>query len=312
MKNLTKILCIATIFASNVAFSAESTSCKTVKLGAVNWTDVVATTAITQVLLESLGYQVKLTSASQQIVLGSMADKKLDIFMGYWQPTMQAVANPYLERKQLAVLEPPVLPDAQATLAVPDYVYDGGLKSFADIAKFKEKLNNKIYGIEPGAGANRITGAMIKEDMFDLKGFQLVESSEAAMLAAVKRAVSRKEWVVFVGWKPHPMNLQIDGMKYLTGSQDTFGPNDGASTVSAMTAIGYSDQCPNVGKLLHNLKFTSDQVSEVMAPILERTKPDDAATTWLKAHPTVYESWLAGVTTADGKDGLEAVKTKLN
>ncbi|MFH3844485.1 extracellular solute-binding protein, partial [Acinetobacter baumannii] len=36
---------------------------------------------------------------------------------------------------------------AKYTLAVPQYVYDGGLRSFADIAKFSDKLGNKIYGI---------------------------------------------------------------------------------------------------------------------------------------------------------------------
>ncbi|MDR9754931.1 choline ABC transporter substrate-binding protein [Pseudomonas sp. SZMC_28357] len=311
MNMIKNSLCAALMVASSTLWAAEPAACKSVRLGAVNWTDVVASTAITQVLLETLGYQVKQTSASQQIVLGSMADKKLDVFLGYWQPTMQAVAGPYLEKKQIEVIEPPALPDAQSTFAVPVYVYDGGLKTFDDIAKFKDKLSNKIYGIEPGSGANRITGTMIKDNQFNLSGFQLVESSEAAMLSAVKRAVSRKEWVVFIGWKPHPMNLQIEGMKYLTGSQDAFGPNEGAATVSAMTTAGYSEQCPNVGKLLHNLKFTSDHVSEVMASILERTKPEEAAEAWLKNNPTAYAPWLAGVTTVDGKDGLAAAQAKL-
>lgn len=311
MNTIKTSLCAALMVASSTLWAAEPAACKSVRLGAVNWTDVVATTAITQVLLETLGYQVKQTSASQQIILGSMADKKLDIFLGYWQPTMQAVAGPYLQKKQIEVIEPPALPDAQATFAVPGYVYDGGLKTFDDIARFKDKLSNRIYGIEPGSGANRITGTMIKDNQFNLSGFQLVESSEAAMLSAVKRAVSRKEWVVFIGWKPHPMNLQIEGMKYLTGSQDAFGPNEGAATVSAMTTAGYSEQCPNVGKLLHNLKFTSNHVSEVMASILERAKPEDAARTWLKSNPMALEPWLAGVTTVDGRNALDTAQAKL-
>lgn len=311
MNTIKNSVCAALMLASSTLWAAEPSSCGTVRLGAVNWTDVVATSAISQVVLEALGYQVKQTTASQQIILGSMADKKLDTFLGYWQPTMQSVAAPYLEKKQIEVIEPPALADAQSTFAVPAYVYDGGLKTFDDIAKFKDKLGGKIYVIEPGSGANRITGEMIKTNQFGLQGFQLVESSEAAMLSAVKRAVARNEWVVFFGWKPHPMNLQIDGMKYLTGSQDAFGPNEGAATVSAMTAAGYTEQCPNVGKLLHNLKFTSDQVSAVMAPILDRTPPDAAAKAWLKKNPTALEPWLAGVTTRDGKDGLAAVQAAL-
>lgn len=311
MKMIKNSVCAALMLASSTLWAAEPSSCNNVRLGAVNWTDVVATSAISQVLLESLGYEVKETTASQQIILGSMADKKLDMFLGYWQPTMQPVAGPYLEKKQIEVIEPPAIADAQSTMAVPDYVYEGGLRSFDDIAKFKDKLGSKIYVIEPGSGANRITGVMIKNNQFGLKGFQMVESSEAAMLSAVKRAVSRKEWVVFFGWKPHPMNLQIAGMKYLTGSQDAFGPNEGASTVSVMTTAGYNERCPNVSKLLHNLKFTSDHVSEVMASILDRTKPEDAAKAWLKSNPAALEPWLVGVTSVDGKDGLATVQAKL-
>ncbi len=109
---------------------------------------------------------------------------------------------------------------------------------------------------------------MIDDNRFGLKGFQLVESSEAGMLTAVKRAIKRKQWVVFFGWKPHPMNLQID-MTYLTGSEDVFGPDEGAATVSTMTAAGYQAQCGNVARLLHNLRFQHAQVSQVMAPILD-------------------------------------------
>lgn len=230
--------CALLILASGAALAAEPEQCRTVRLGTVNWTDVVASSAVAEALLDGLGYQVKQTSASQQIVLAGLADKQLDLFLGYWQPTMQPVARPYLDKGRIEVIEPPTLADAQSTYAVPSYVAEGGLKTFADIARFKDKLGGRIYAIEPGSGSNRITRKMIDDNRFGLKGFQLVESSEAGMLTAVKRAIKRKQWVVFFGWKPHPMNLQID-MTYLTGSEDVFGPDEGAATVSTMTAAGY-------------------------------------------------------------------------
>ena len=36
-----------------------------------------------------------------------------------------------------------------------------------------------------------------------------------------------------------------------------------------------------------------------------------AATEWLKANPAILDTWLAGVTTFDGKEGLPAVKASL-
>lgn len=296
---------------SGGSWASDPAECKMVKLGSTNWSDTVATSAMAQLAMESLGYQVKLTTASQQIILAGLADKKLDTFLGYWQPTMQPVATPYIQKQQIQVIAPAALPDAQSTFAVPRYAFDAGLRTFSDIAKFKDKLGSKIYVIEPGSGSNRITAKMIESDQFGLKGFTLMESSEAGMLTAVKRAVSRQEWVVFFGWKPHPMNLQLD-MVYLTGSDDVFGPGEGAATVSVMTAHGYEQRCPNSGRLLQNLSFKSDQVSHLMVPILERVSPRDAAFAWLKANAEQVKPWFDGVTTLDGKPGFDAFQHFLN
>lgn len=302
--------CAALALSSFGSWASESADCNLVRLGSTNWSDTVATSAMAQIAMESLGYRVKLTTASQQIILAGMADRKLDTFLGYWQPTMQPVAEPYIQKQQIHVIEPAALPDAQSTFAVPRYAYDAGLRTFDDIAKFKDKLGTKIYVIEPGSGSNRITAKLIESNQFGLKGFTLMESSEAGMLTAVKRAVSRQEWVVFFGWKPHPMNLQLD-MVYLTESQDVFGPDEGAATVSVMTAKGYQQRCPNVGRLLQNLSFKSDQVSHLMVPILERVSPREAALAWLRSNSEQVKPWFDGVVTTDGKPGFDVFQRSL-
>lgn len=280
-------------------------------MGVVSWTDVIATSAMGDVLLQGLGYRVKETSAVQQIIFSGIRDNRLDVFLGYWKPAMDKNIAPFLEAKQVTVLPQPSLADAQATLAVPDYVYDGGLKTFADIAKYRDKLSNKIYGIEPGTGANANIKGMIDKDQFGLKGFQLVESGEAGMLAAVKRAGQRNEWVVFVGWTPHPMNINMK-MHYLTGSQDVFGPDEGRATVSVVTAPDYAQRCPNVNRLLTNLTFSAAQESQLMVPIMARKDPKDVARQWLKDHPEDAKRWLDGVTTFDGKPADPAALAAAN
>ena len=106
------------------------------------------------------------------------------------------------------------------------------------------------------------------------------------------------------------MNANFD-MVYLEGGDDWFGPLGGAS-VFTNTRKGYSEDCPNVGKLLANQEFTLAMESEIMGAILnDGEEPDDAATAWLKKNPGVLDTWLAGVTTLDGKNGLAAVKSQL-
>ncbi len=304
------LACCLLLLASGPLFAAEPATCKKVRMGVVNWTDVIATSAMAQVLLEEMGYEVKQTSAAQQIIFAGIRDNRLDIFLGYWKPAMDANIKPFVEQGQVKVLAEPSLADAQATLAVPAYVAEGGLKTFADIARFKDKLGGKIYGIEPGTGANTAIKTMIESNRFGLGDFQLVESGEAGMLAAVQRAIKRNEWVVFVGWKPHPMNINMK-IAYLTGSEDVYGPNEGAATVWSVTAPDYAERCPNVSRLLANLTFTADQESQLMVPIMQRQEPKDVARQWLRDHPEDLQRWLAGVETLDGRNAAQTLQASL-
>lgn len=295
---------------AGAAQAAEPAACKTVRFADVGWTDITATTALSSVLLKGLGYAPKSTVLSVPVTYTSLKNKDIDVFLGNWMPTMEADLKPFVDDKSVDVVGVN-LTGAKYTLAVPDYLYDAGLKSFGDIAKFKDKLKGKIYGIEPGNDGNRLILDMIKEGKFDLKGFEVVESSEQGMLAQVDRASRRKEPIVFLGWEPHPMNTKFK-LKYLAGGDDVFGPDFGGATVYTNVRAGYLAECPNVGKLIKNLVFSLKLENQIMGDILfENMDPEKAATKWLKANPAAVGPWLKDVTTFDGKPGLEAVKKSL-
>ncbi len=295
---------------AGLAQAADPASCKAVRFADVGWTDITATTAATSAVLKGLGYAPSSQVLSVPVTYASMKSKDIDVFLGNWMPTMEADLRPYVDGKTVDVIGVN-LEGAKYTLAVPDYLYAAGLKSFADIAKFKDQLDSKIYGIEPGNDGNRLILGMIDGDKFGLKGFSLVESSEQGMLSEVEKAVRKKKGIVFLGWEPHPMNTKF-AMKYLEGGDDVFGPNYGGATVYTNTRAAYAADCPNVGKLLGNLKFTLTLENEIMGAILfDSQDPDKAAAAWLKAHPDVLDTWLAGVTTLDGQPGLPAVKKSL-
>ncbi|HEY5598623.1 MAG TPA: choline ABC transporter substrate-binding protein [Kiloniellales bacterium] len=295
---------------TGTAQAAEPAACNTVRFSDVGWTDITATTAATSVVLKGLGYKPGAQVLSVPVTYASLKNKDIDIFLGNWMPTMEADLAPYRDDGSVEVLGVN-LEGAKYTLAVPKHVADGGLKDFADIAKFRDKLDGKIYGIEPGNDGNRLIQKMIDEDAFGLKGFSVVESSEQGMLAQVDRSVKRNEWVVFLGWEPHPMNANFE-MTYLSGGDDWFGPDFGGATVYTNVRKGYAGECTNVGALLKNLKFSLKMENEIMGAILNDGKdPEVAAAAWLKQNPAVLDGWLAGVTTADGGDGLAAVRKSL-
>jgi glycine betaine/proline transport system substrate-binding protein len=117
--------------------------------------------------------------------------------------------------------------------------------------------------------------------------------------------------VVFLGWEPHPMNANID-MRYLSGGDAVFGPDFGGAVVHTNTRKGYVAACPNVGKLVSQLKFTLPMENEIMGAILnDGAQPNDAARAWLTANPAALDGWLDGVTARDGGEGLAAVKAAL-
>jgi glycine betaine/proline transport system substrate-binding protein len=203
------------------------------------------------------------------------------------------------------------LEGAKFTLAVPTYVYDSGVTSFADLGERGDDFRQRIYGIDPGAPANGLLQGMIDKGDFGLDGWKLIESGEQAMLSQVTRAVRKNESIVFLGWAPHPMNLKVD-MRYLAGGDEYFGPNYGGASIHTVTRKGFSAECPNVGTLLGNLEFSLDMESAIMGAILEDGKKADlAAVEWLKANPDVLAVWLENVTTRDGQPGLAAVKSHL-
>ncbi len=290
------------------AYASDAAVCRNVRFADVGWTDIAATTGLASAVFQGLGYNPTKTIASVPITFAGIKSKQIDVFLGYWSPTMDTMIEPFVKAKQIEVLSPANLTGAKYTLAVPDYVYNGGLKTFADIQKYADKLNGRIYGIEPGNDGNALIKKMIDGNQFGLGKFKLVESSEAGMLVQVNKAVRDKQWIVFLGWEPHPMNVQMK-IDYLSGGDAVFGPNYGEAKVFTATPPDYAARCPNAAKLVSNLHFTTDIENRVMVPIMDKEDPNKAATDWLKKNPQVLDKWLAGVTTFDGKDGLAAVKS---
>ena len=284
--------------------------CETVTFSDVGWTDITATTAATSVILDALGYDNETRLLSVPVTYASLAEGDVDVFLGNWMPTMEADIAPYREAGTVETVRAN-LEGAKYTLAANPAAAELGIDSFDDIAAHAEALNSQIYGIEPGNDGNRLILEMIEQGMFGLEGFEVVESSEAGMLAEVSRANRRGEPAIFLGWAPHPMNAAMD-ITYLSGGDEVFGPDFGGATVYTNTTADFVEECPRVGALLKNLQFSLEMENEIMGAILDDgADPEEAARAWLTNHPGVLGAWLEGVSAADGTDGEAAVRAAL-
>jgi glycine betaine/proline transport system substrate-binding protein len=303
---------LASLLGCTVAGAASSPteldgdSCRTVRLSDIGWTDVTSTTALFSELLKGLGYRPEVTVLSLPVTYASMKNKDIDVFLGNWMPSQEGDRKAFVADGSVDVIGAN-LTGAKYTLAVPAYTYDAGLKSFADIQRFAPQLKGTIYGIEAGNDGNRLILSMLKQNLYGLGQFKLIESSEQGMLAEVERAYRERTPIVFLAWDPHPMNMRFD-LRYLTGGDSVFGPNYGGASVYTNTRAGYTLQCPNIGRLLRNLHFTPKGESQLMAAILDQHQsPELAAAAWLKANPAVVSAWLEGVYTFDGQPAIDAL-----
>jgi len=295
----------AGLAAGAAARAADPESCQTIRLSDPGWTDITSTNSIASVILTGLGYEPDVKTLSVPVGYEAMKSGDVDVFLGNWMPG-QAAARADLDAAKAVEVITRNLTGAKFTLAVPSYV---GITDFAELAPNGDKFDQKIYGIESGAGGNLSIQKMIDADEYGLGDWTLLETGEQAMLAQVERAAP-DDWIVFLAWAPHPMNTAFD-ITYLAGGDTYFGPNYGGAEVFTLARTGWPAECPNAAKFFQNLVFDLEVENQMMGLILGGEDPVPAAEAWLKEHPDALGPWLEGVTTFDGQPGLAAVQASL-
>jgi glycine betaine/proline transport system substrate-binding protein len=310
-------LCAAAALAVTAAPAAHAASpeaCKDVRLEQVNWTGVSAKTETLKWMLDELGYETDLITASVPIMFSSLAEDERDAFLGLWLPTQTSMVKKYVEAGDIDIVSRN-LDGAKYTLAVPAFVYEQGVRHFSDLNQYKDKFDGRILGIEAGNDGNQIIKTMIEDDAYNLGGWELMASSEAGMLTQVKKNTEDDEWSVFLGWEPHPMNLNMD-IRYLGGGETYWGPNKGGAQVYTITAEGYAWRCPNVGQLLANYRFTLDEQNTLGQYVVnEDMSYLEAGKQLIQDKPELLDRWFGeigpyvytGIKTFDGSQNAKPV-----
>lgn len=298
---------LAAMFTGSAAL-ADPESCKAVRMSDLGWTDIGLTNATAMTILTALGYEPTQNLLALDVTFVSMRRGDIDIFQGNWRPFQDVQYKQFFDDGSVVRLGQN-LEGAKYTLAVPKYVSDAGVASFDDLAAHGDQFGKKIYAIEPGS--NQPLLDMVAANGHGLGDWTIVESSEAGMLAQVDRAIAKKEWIAFLGWQPHPMNVTHE-MSYLSGGDAEFGPNFGGATVYTIARKGYAEACPNVAKLFSQLAYNIDFENTGMKMVTgDGVEFPAAAKAMLVKSPDLLDRWLKDVTTLDGKPGLPVVKAAL-
>lgn len=278
----------------------------TVRFGAQPWPGVTVKTEVASQLLQALGYDTKKVKSSTSFILNGMATGSLDVDLGGWYPISAAAIDPMVKSGKITRLTAN-LTHALSGMAVPMYVHKAGVDSVDDLSKYADHFEHKVYGIEAGSTWNIHVKDAIKADKYDLSGWQVVQTSTAAMLAQVGRSIERKEWIVFYGWKPHWMNITYD--LYFLKAPDDSKIAHTQSTVYTLISPKFAEHNPNLKRFFKQFKVnTKVQSLWIYAYSYKKRPLEKIARQWITENPDEVKQWLDGVTTRDGKPAFEAVE----
>ena len=253
-----------------------------VKLAYVEWSSCVAATDVMQATLEKQGFDVKTVSVSAAAMYTAIADGDADATVCAWLPTTQG--NYYTKTKDQLTNLGANMKGTKLGLVVPKYV---DVSSISDLAKksVADKFDDRIVGIDPGAGEMGMTQKAIDQYKLPMK---LIDGSGATMTAALKSAIDNHEPIVVTGWTPHWMWARWD-LKYLDDPKGIYG---NAEEIDTLVRKGLKQDMPVAYATLDAFNWTPKDMQQVMAANQKSGSDAKAnAKQWVGQHADMVSGW---------------------
>ena len=287
LKNLMSATLAASLMGSTLlaalpatASAADTLGKKEITLGYVAWADQLASTNALKAVLEQQGYSVNATSLSAAFMWQGVAQGKLDMIAA-WLPTTHATYYGPLKNKvdNLGAN----LEGTRLGLVVPDYLND--VNSIADLKTHAAEFDNRVVGIDPGAGIMRITKEALTKYGLDMK---LTSSSDATMAAVLGDAIREHKPIVATGWVPHWMFSRWK-LKFLDDPKGAYG---NAEEIDMITRKGLKHDSPKAFCIFSHFKWTPAEMGELLAMNEKQgSDPYLNAKQWIGQHPEIVKRW---------------------
>lgn len=298
----TLIVLISTLMVGVLAVGcgggSASSQNKELSLGYIEWTENVAISNLTKVLLEEeeeLGYnEVELTLTDVGPIYQAVGSGDLAAFQDTWLPNQK----PFLSEVEddVEVLDPWYQGEAISGLAVPTYMED--IQSIPDL---KNSGLDKIIGIEPGSAFDEVVRSEV------IPGYNLdmtlTSSSTPGMLASLESAYQSKDPIVVVAWKPHWMNERFD-LRYLKDPEGLQGAASNPGEVSVTTIVNQAlpEEDPVAYAFLQAISLNEEQLQSLELEIQKggQDEPIKGVKSWLEENRDVVQPWLDAAKEAQG------------
>ena len=277
MKKIWKAVCaVAVAGMLTLPVHAEE---KTITVGTMNWEDLTPITGITKKVLEDAGYTVKVVEFSEWgIAYAALTKGDVQVLASQ---TDYAAADYWNKNKNRLEKLSPVSHGLYQGIAVPKYV---DIDSVDQLNANADKFGGKIIGIEPGSGLMKDAANVVKG--YDLK-LQLVEGSTAAMTAALKAAVDRKEPIAVTIWEPSWMVQKYD-VKFLKDPKGIFPPPQGYYWIGHK---GFTADYPHARELMASVFVPLSDITAINTQVKDGKTMDQAVKDWADSHADLLKRW---------------------
>lgn len=273
-------LLAAALITGAAACRAEAEN-ETVRIAYAKWSCATAASNVVKaVLSEKMGYDCRLVPMGAEAVWLSTASGDMDGFVCAWLPSLHQ--HFYAKTGSNVVDLGPNMEGTRVGLVVPDYV---SVDSITGLEPNAGKFENRIVGIDPGAGIMRMTRQAVND--YGISGMELTAGSGAGMTKILGEKIKKHEWVVVTGWTPHWKFAKWD-LKYLRDPKNVYG---GAEAIHTVVRKGLRQDMPLVYRFLDSFRWAPEDIQLVMAMIHESGRPYESAVKWVDAHPDKVESW---------------------
>lgn len=266
--------------------TTKSKEDKTIQIGYDSYFEDIDITEVWKQLLQKKGWKVTTTNLNIGALFSSMAkggSNGVDTFLDVWMPHTHKT---YMDKYGAHLTKLGVWYKAtKIGLVVPQYVYDQGIHSLADLNAHASMFHNKITGITAGAGETMTVQKKVIPD-YNLK-LKLVNSSEPVMLSSLEKAEKAKQPIVVTLWSPHWIFGQYK-LKYLSDPKGSFG-STGVAQIEANKA--WASNHPSFVKYMKNFKMTDAQLNS-LALLIKKDGQQKGAQEWISKNQDIVNTWL--------------------
>jgi glycine betaine/proline transport system substrate-binding protein len=123
---------------------------------------------------------------------------------------------------------------------------------------------------------------------YGLEDFELIPGTEVSMTAELANAIQKRKWIVVLGWTPH-WKFGRWALKFLDDPKNIWG---GAGKIHTLVRKGLKEDMPDVYKFLDNFNWKPEDMERLLLWNQMGGNPYDNAKRWMRANPTIVESWL--------------------